>query len=300
MRIKKILAAILFAACAARAGAAVVTLKDGSILRGKVLGQTPDGLELATPDGTLHVGLDRVLRVDYGAPPPSPLVPLPGVETPPPPKAPPLPLSERRQWLSLGFGLLEPVSRIDFHSIGGGSADNGDVGAQLAAQYLYFLTPRLGAGLDVDYFDRTGTLSERLFPAASASVSGDTWMMLGIVRYSFSDRGSARPFVLVGAGGARNTETVDVRPSGNWADTGTHETRRLIDDGAWTPAASARLGVDLDIDAFDPGTLTLEAGWTGLASARYGATPQGQALRLSGISAPASILSFTARYGWRF
>ena len=290
--------AIILAACAARAGAAIVTLTDGSILRGKVIGQTLDGVEIATPDGTLHVGLARILRIDYGdqAPPPPLSVPLPGVEPSSPPKTP----AERHQLFELGFGLIEPVSKIDFHSIRGGSADNGDVGAQLAAQYVYFLTPRLGAGLDVDYFDRTGTLSERLFPAAAASVSGDTWLMLGIVRYTLSDRGSARPFLLVGAGGARNTETVDVRPSGNWADTGTHETRRLIDDSAWTPAASARLGVDLDIDALDSGIVTLEVGWTGLAAARYAATPQGQALGLSGISAPVSIISFTARYGWRF
>lgn len=91
-----------------------------------------------------------------------------------------------------------------------------------------------------------------------------------------------------------------MRPSGNWADTGTHETRRLIDDASWTPAASARLGVDLDVDALAPGVVTLEAGWTGLASARYGATPQGQKLGLGGISGPLNVVTFTARYGWRF
>ena len=290
------LAALLLAACAARAGAAVVTLTDGSVLRGKVIGQTLDGVEIATPDGTLHVSLARIARIDYGdqTPPLPPLrVPLPGMELPLAPK-------ERHQLFELGFGLVQPVSKVDFHSIGGGNADNGDLGAQIAAQYVYFLTPRLGAGVDVDYFSPTGTLSERLFPAASSSVGGDTWLMLGILRYSFTDRGAARPFLLVGAGGARNSETVDVRPNGNWAGTGTHETRRLIDDSAWAPAASARIGLDLDIDALDPGIITVEIGWTGLASARYASTPAGQAQGLSGISAPVSILSFTARYGWRF
>jgi hypothetical protein len=97
-----------------------------------------------------------------------------------------------------------------------------------------------------------------------------------------------------------NSATVDVRPSGNWANTGTHETRRLIDDSAWTPAASVRVGADVAFDAIRPGIVTFEAGWTGLASARYAATPQGQTQGLSGISGPLNIVSFTARYGWRF
>ena len=297
MKARILFAAIFLLACAARAGAAVVTLKDGSSLRGKVTGQTADGLELSTPDGPLHIGLDRVLRVDYAEPPPLPLdLPLGGVAPVPPPPA----AGSRRHQISIGLGLIEPVSRIDFHSIGGGSADNGDLGAQITAQYLYFLAPCLGAGFDFGYLGRSGTISERLFPAASASVDGDSWLMLGVLRYTLMHRGAARPFLLVGAGGAYNSETVDVRPSGNWADTGTHETRRLIDDNAWTPAASARLGVDVDVEALSPGVLTFEAGWTGLASARYGATPQGQKLGLSGVSGPLNIITFTARYGWRF
>jgi hypothetical protein len=206
---------------------------------------------------------------------------------------------ERRQMLSLGAGLIVPVSKVDFHSIGGGAADNGDPGVHLGAQYVYFLTPRIGAGLAVDYYDRSGTLSTRLYPAADARVAGDTWLMLAILRCSLAERGSTRPFVLLGAGAGWNKTTIDVRPS-TWADTGTHETRRLIDDSAWTPAASVRLGLDIDVDDLAPGVVTLEAGWTGLAGARYAATPRGAALGLSSVSGPLHILSLTARYGWRF
>jgi opacity protein-like surface antigen len=206
---------------------------------------------------------------------------------------------ERRRLVSLGLGLIEPVSKVYLRSIGGGAADNGDLGAQLSAQYVYFLTPRVGAGLEVDYSNRSGTLSTRLYPAADASVSGDTWLMLAIMRCALTDRGSARPFILLGAGGAWNKTTVDVRPS-VWADTTTHETRRLVDDSAWVPAASVRLGLDIDADALSPGLVTLEAGWTGLAGARYAATPRGEALGLRNVSGPLNILTFTARYGWRF
>lgn len=282
------IAAFLLAACAARAECAVVTLKDGGILLGRVVGQNANAVELAAPGGTLRIDVDRIQSIDYGT-----------AAFASKPAAPAAKNGRRRQLFSAGFGLLEPVGRINFNSVGGGSADQGDLGAQFGAQYLYYVSPRLGAGLDVDYFDRSGTLSEGLYPAAEASVSGDSWVMLGILRYSLADRGWARPFVLVGAGGARNTETVDVRPS-VWSDTSTHETRRLIDDSAWTPAASVRAGVDFNVDAFAPGLLTFEAGWTGLASARYGSTPRGQALGIGGVSGPLSLITITARYGWRF
>ncbi|MCM2303801.1 MAG: hypothetical protein NDJ72_03815 [Elusimicrobia bacterium] len=207
--------------------------------------------------------------------------------------------SERRRLASIGVGLVQPVSRVRLGVAGGGSADNGDLGAQFGAQYVHFLTKRLGAGVNVDYFSRGGTYSTRLYPAADASVAGDTWVVLGLLRYTLRDRGAARPFVLLGAGGAWNKTTVDVRPS-SWPDTATHETRRLVDDSAWVPAASARLGLDIVSDSAAPGVVTLEAGWTGLASAGYAATPRGEARGVSGAAGPLHVLTFTARYGWRF
>lgn len=209
------------------------------------------------------------------------------------------PQAQRRRMVSIGFGLVEPVSKVHFGAVGGGSADNGDLGTAIGAQYVLSLTPSLGAGVEADYVNRTGTLSTRLYPAADASVRGDTWLMLALLRYTFMEGGAARPFVLVGAGGAWNKTIVDVRPS-LWADTGTRETRRLIDDSAWAPAASARLGLDLHLDAAAPGFLTLEAGWTRVARAGYDATPRGRALGLEGIRALLSFASFTARYSLKF
>lgn len=209
------------------------------------------------------------------------------------------PQAQRRRMVSIGFGLAEPVTKVHFGAVGGGAADNGDLGAAFGAQYVHYLTPRLGAGVEADYVNRSGTFSTRLYPAADASVRGDTWLMLALLRYTLREHGAARPFVLLGAGGAWNKTIVDVKPS-QWADTGTRETRRLIDDSAWAPAASARLGVDLDLDAAAPGFVTLEAGWTRVARAGYDATPRGRALGLEGIRALLSFASFTARYSLRF
>lgn len=213
--------------------------------------------------------------------------PLPGV--------PP----EPRRLVSVAVGLAQPVSRVRLGVAGGGSADNGDLGVQLGVQYVQFLTKRLGAGLSVDYVNRGATFSTRLYPSADAAVAGDAWVVLGLLRWTLLDRGPARPFVLVGAGGAWNKTTVDVRPS-SWPDTATHETRRLVDDSAWVPAASARVGLDLRPAAAAPGVVTVEAGWTGLGSAGYAAAPRGEARGVSGAAGPLHVLTFSARYGWRF
>lgn len=278
-------------AWASLADAAVVTLKDGSRLRGTVTGQTADGIELSTPDGPLHIGRSRVETIDYSD------------ESPPPPSAPaaarPV-INERKHLVSLGIGFDVPTNNIDFHSIpNGGQASNGDLGIQFGAQYLYYVTPRLGLGANFDYFDRDYTISPGLFPAATSSVGGDTLLMLGIARYTLVDDGWMRPFVLAGAGMGRNSTTVDVRAS-NWSDTNTHETRRLVDDTVWAPAATLRAGLDFYIEPIEPGVITFEAGWTGLASETYGATPQGRAQGISGVSGPLNYITFTARYGWRF
>ncbi|HXT00504.1 MAG TPA: hypothetical protein VN915_07500 [Elusimicrobiota bacterium] len=301
MGTRRRLAVVLLALCAfvSQAGAAVVTLKDGSRLRGTVTGQAADGIELKTPDGTLHISQSRILTIDYSdeapaAPPTAPPTAPPGVEQ----KSAVSP--EGKHFVSLGIGFDVPANGVDFRSLpGGGEASNGDLGVQFSAQYLYYLTPRLGAGMDFDYFDRAYTDSPGLFPNANSSVAGYTTLFLGIVRYTLVDDGWIRPFVLAGAGGARNSTTVDVRAF-NWSDTNTHEVRRLVDDTVWAPAASARVGFDFYVAPVEPGVITFEAGWTGLASERYGATPQGRAQGISGVSGPLNYVTFTARYGWRF
>ena len=276
-------------AFASTADAAVVALKDGSRLRGTVRGQAADGIELVTPDGTLHISQARIASIDYADEMPAA-----------PPSAAPGAAEEGRHFVSLGVGFAVPANNIDFHSIpNGGQASNGDLGVQYGAQYVYYLTPRLGAGVNVDYFDRSDTISSGLFPNATASVGGETLLTLGILRYTLADDGWIKPFVLAGAGGARNSTTVDVRAA-NWADTNTHETRRLVDDTVWAPAATARVGIDLRPASIERGVVTIEAGWTGVASERYGATPRGVAQGISGVSGPLNFITFTARYGWRF
>lgn len=205
-----------------------------------------------------------------------------------------------RRLVSVSAGLVRPTSRVGFGGVaGGGSATNGDTGFHIGGQWLHLPHPDLGVGVEVDYAERAGSTSPRLYPNAVSAARGDSWLMLGVLRAWAPRVGRARPWALVGAGGARNTLSIDVRP-GNWPDTNTQETRRLVDDAKWTLAGAARLGLDFDMPDTRNGVVTLEAGWLGLAGARYDATPQGNAAGIRDVSAPLHMLTFSARYGWRF
>jgi hypothetical protein len=289
---KAVVIVLLAAFARGPARAATVYLKEGGRLEGTVVSSTEKAVELETSQGRVSIAADRVLRVDD-----SPAASV--VRSRPALAEKPL-FDPPQQNLSFAFGLAAPLNDVDFSPIGGGTANNGDVGPAIGLQYLYLATPRTGWGLEFDYYGRGETDSPGLVPSANAHVFGDTLLILGVVKHSLIESGSVRPYLLLGAGAHRTSTTVDARPFDGfaWSDTGTDEPRRLIDASATGFAASARLG--LDFGFADPGVFSLEAGWTMLASAEYGATPQGRALGLSGVRGPLNYFTFMGRWGWSF
>lgn len=292
---KKLLCAVFLAAAVSARGATVF-LKGGGRLEGRVVSSSGEAVILDTSQGRVRIPSDRVQSIDYGTAAPAA-----------PPAASPAPREDRErlfeprnQTLSIGFGLVAPLSDVDFGEIRGGRASNGDVGPFIGFQYFYSQTPRLDWGAEFDYADRTGTTSPGLMPNALSSVSGDTLLFLGLLKYRLTDRGRVRPYALVGAGAHRTSTTIDAQPNPGfvWNDTQTDETRRLVDDSAWGFAMSARLG--LDFGFAEPSVFSLEAGWTQLASASDHAAPAGSALGLSGVSGPIRLFTLTARWGWTF
>ncbi len=166
-------------------------------------------------------------------------------------------------------------------------------------QYLHKVVPRAAVGLDFHWYYRSGTDSPDLLSASSARVLGDTLLLMGALKYELTDHGAARPYLQLGAGAHRTSTTIYVRPDPGftWSDTSTGERRRIVDDASWGGAFSARLGVDFSID--EPYIFSVEAGWTGVTTANYHATKQGEALGLSGVSGPLNFFTLAARMGWR-
>lgn len=290
-------AALALALLASAADASVILLKDGSRVEGTIVSATAREIVVYTENGTVRLDSDRIQSIDYaGAAPPAPASEEPRRAEPSDEDL----FGPRSQSLSFDFGLAAPLNDVDFSAAGGGRASNGDLGALFGFQYLKNVSARTALGAEFQYANRTWTDSPGLLPNADSRVSGDSLMFLAELKYSLTERGSARPYVLLGAGAHRTSLTVDAQPVPGfvWSDTNSDEARRLVDGSAWGAAFAARVGVDVAVS--DPMVLAFEAGWMGTTRSRYGATPAGKALGLSNVSAPLHLFTLAVRWGWRF
>lgn len=290
---------VLLVSAAAPAEAAVVLLKDGARIEGTVLSATPQELVIQTPAGPRRIDATLVRSVEYEA-----------GNAPPAAAAPSYPAAPRQEpWrsgtdnlFSFGFGLAAPLSDVDFGAIGGGRANDGDLGPMVGVRYLRSVTPRFAAGVDLDYIHRSATDSPGLLPLADASVLGDNLLFMGVARWHLTGQGTVRPYLLAGAGLSRSWTRVEAAPIAGfaWTDTNTDETRRLIDDSAWALAGTARLGIDFSWDFADPAVFSLEGGWTALQRRTYAATRSGRDLGLESVSSRLNLFTFAARWSWRW
>jgi len=307
------------------ASAATIYLKDGSQVRGTVVGATALDVQVQTDNGAVRIETDRIQRIDYSeaAPAPTPTrtvapapAPTPSARPEVPYEEPPSPYPARRRWrrmevqepdygdmkdsFSFDFGLASPMTRIGPDRTGGSSVLNGDSGARFGVEYLHEIGSRLSAGVDVHIFDRNSIDDNGLVPIAHSEISGDTFMTLAVLKYSLSSNRFVRPYVLAGVGPEYTSLVIDARPNGDyiWPDTGTWEPRRLMDDAKWGVGSRAALGLDFHPDA--PFVTALEIGWIGAYNGRYKGTPDGQYMGLHSVTGSLSALSITARWGWRF
>ena len=304
---RKTILALSLVLFAATAQAAIVYLKEGGRLEGTVVSSTDREVILETSQGRVSIDLGRVSRIDYQAG----VTPAPSISPPPAgyrmarlrrrPVEDESLFEPRNQEFSFDFGFDSPLTSLSLSGTsGGGSANDGDTGPLFGMQYLYRASPQVAWGVEFHYYDRSATDSPDLLPSSESHVYGDTLLLMGVMKYSLVDRGYARPFVLFGLGADRTSTTIDAHPfpGHSWSDTGTAETRTIVDDSALGLAASARVGLDFGFAR--PSVFSLEAGWTGLSSASYSATPQGRALGISGVSGPINYFTFAGRWGWDF
>lgn len=201
--------------------------------------------------------------------------------------------------VSLELGMAVPMSDVDLSGFGGGTATNGAAGPSFGVRYLRFPNSSAGVGVELAYHGRSGSDSADL-GTVSSRVSGDAVLLLGVVKLPLTNRGRVRPYLLGGGGVYRLTEQVDGKPDAGrvWSDTGTRETRRLIDDAAAGAAATARFGVDFGADP--SGGFALELGWTGYTNARFDATAAGRSVGYGGTRAGLDEFTFSGRYSFDF
>ena len=291
------LAAGLSLLAAAPVRADTVTTLDGGRLEGRVVRRTPSEVEMIVGGERVSIGADKIRSVDYDVAGAAAAPPADGGF--PGPHRPANPFGTDADVLSLEFGAADPLSRVRLSGSGGGSAADGEAGLSTGLQYLHYPTPRAGFGLAVRWYDRAAARSSDLLPASDARVYGDTFLVMGAAKFVLSERGWTRPYALLGAGAHWTSMEIDARPRQGavWADTGTSEQRRLVNDAQWGPAFSASLGLDLGYPNLD--VVSIEAGWTVLGGATYRATDAGRAAGVTGTSGPMNFFTLSARLGFR-
>lgn len=121
-----------------------------------------------------------------------------------------------------------------------------DGGGVIGGQFLYFITdtPSLALGFDIshagfDDHDSFQLLTNRYTQSSADSTSG-----LFIARLSYP-KGHVRPYIQGGLGAHHTRLSLDGTPINgtSWSDTGTTETRSLLDDGHMGAAAEGAVGV---------------------------------------------------------
>ncbi|MBI5200974.1 MAG: hypothetical protein HY925_05255, partial [Elusimicrobia bacterium] len=98
--------------------AATLHLTDGSKLQGTILKETPEAVEIQTPDGTLTIKRERIILLDDGTKPaetpsaaaPAAVAPAPAAPVPPPP---PVFATERTRRITLALDILGAGNAAD-------------------------------------------------------------------------------------------------------------------------------------------------------------------------------------------
>jgi opacity protein-like surface antigen len=203
--------------------------------------------------------------------------------------------------LTLNGGVSFPLSKIDFSDQGGGSAKIGSTGFSVGVQYLYNIFPRLGFGVEINEYGYGAMESQSLIPLTDTTINYKSLVWLGIVKYSFRTEGKMLPYGLFGVGVHNSSMKITTKPQPGyaWADTGTPESRTLVDDSSANLAVAVGIGFDIPInDRFFTG---FETRYQYCASTTYG-VPMNMA-RLTGLSeihGAVAMVNLTGKVGMKF
>jgi hypothetical protein len=152
--------------------------------------------------------------------------------------------------ISIALGSASPGTDLDLKDAGGGLERAAGPGLYAAGQFLYFVTPRWGLGVDVGgarFGDSEVELPKALTRSGASLV---TFQSLG--RFNLRPDGLFNPYMVGGIGVGYFTANVYAKPKGNntWqsitaTDTPSREERLIVDGGS--TGLSASLGGGLEI-----------------------------------------------------
>jgi len=198
-----------------------------------------------------------------------------------------------------------PASNID---VGGRSVPAGDPGLAGGAQIMFPVSESVSAGFDYLYND-FGEKSDPAFfqvtpgvPAAGIDYHLHSQVFLAGLRLSPPiGEEKARLFFFGGLGFHRTSATGDatLQPGYFWTDTGTSETRQIVNDSSVNFAAAAGLGIEREIT--DLVSIGIEGRYQFMKSAKFQTVPVSTVIPLTTtIEGNVSDVALLARVSYRF
>jgi len=205
------------------------------------------------------------------------------------------------QTVAINLGGAIPLTKLDLTGVGGGTAKVGTSGIFAGGQYLYQILGHLGVGADVNYSNFGDNTSSTLIPAGDSTISSKALVALAIAKFNFLTEGKVLPYLLAGIGIHNTNLKIDTKPSPGffWLDTGTTETRNVLDDSATNFAFG--VGTGLDIPMTQNLIFGVELRYQYLASSTYATTPMTQqATGITDVKGAASMINIFGRLGYKF
>lgn len=182
---------------------------------------------------------------------------------------------------TLKLGPTIPLSSI---SLGGPGDKIGGVGIYLGLEFAHQYSEHLALGAELGFVKRTTIHSTAIVENGNASVSGSSRFLLGSARWSIAPTAKFKPFV--GARLGLHNSQIELEstpaPDNYWSDTGSSESRTLVDDNAWGLAYGLTGGAEYWLK--ESLLAGFEVQFLSTSKSTYKTTPIASGLGLQGIN----------------
>ncbi len=190
--------------------------------------------------------------------------------------------------IEFNLGRGSPLSSIQ----AGGSSDRaGSRGTEWSADFLHQANPRLYWGLGGGQFRSNDHVSQTFVPNALSTISSRASTILILSRTDLSFGSKYVPYMIAGVGWTRHSLLVAAVPGAPWTDTGTSESRTLLEESKNTLGYAYGLGLDYALS--DGLFIGVEARYQGSLKNTFAFVPTGVAAT-GQTSVQTSLNLFTA------
>lgn len=199
--------------------------------------------------------------------------------------------------VSINTGGFFPLTRVSVQ--GGGTDDLAGPGFMVGADYFRNLTDDFSMGFEIDSINAGQHNSTSIFPHLFITSQFSSLAEFILLRVS-KTVGTISMYGVAGLGAHTTTIKADAFPVAgfSWSDTGTGESRSLINTTAKGAAACLQFGLDSYLR--ENLSLGASARYYYLGSSMYGAAPAAQKMGLQSLGTSISGFSLTATLGYHF